>query len=154
MSGPTITTLFFSGHPLLPCTWKVLHRSLCLQNTPKPESLWETSEWTLHSAKVPDLGRISRVLPIFGERTVKINNLAKAVSWSGFLFLHETPWPRSRLERKGFIQLIRPRCCSLPKEVSTGTHTRQELGDRSWHSDHERCCLLDGLPWLAQSALL
>jgi hypothetical protein len=35
-------------------------------------------------------------------------------------------WPRNKLGRKGFIQLTLPHCCSLPKEVKTGTQTGQE----------------------------
>jgi hypothetical protein len=32
------------------------------------------------------------------------------------------------LERKGFIQLTLPHCCSSPKEVRTGTQSGQEAG--------------------------
>jgi hypothetical protein len=49
----------------------------------------------------------------------------------GFVFLHKTPWPSRKLERKGFIQLKLPHCCDSPKEVRIGTHTRQDLGGRS-----------------------
>ncbi|EDL28893.1 mCG140641, partial [Mus musculus] len=48
-----------------------------------------------------------------------------------FVFLHKTPWPSRKLERKGFIQLKLPHCCDSPKEVRIGTHTRQDLGGRS-----------------------
>jgi hypothetical protein len=33
-----------------------------------------------------------------------------------------------KMERKGFIQLAFPYCCSSPKEVSTGTQADQEAG--------------------------
>jgi hypothetical protein len=45
-----------------------------------------------------------------------------------FLLLHKISWPRSKLRRKGFIPLILPHCCSLPKEVRTGTQAGQEAG--------------------------
>ena len=48
------------------------------------------------------------------------------LSRSGFVFLQETPWPRSKLGRKGFIQLTLPHCCSSPKDVRTGTQASQE----------------------------
>jgi hypothetical protein len=48
----------------------------------------------------------------------------------------QTSWPRGKLGRKGFIQLILPHCCSSPKEIRTGTHTGQELGGRSWCRGH------------------
>jgi hypothetical protein len=35
------------------------------------------------------------------------------------------------LERKGFIQLTLPHCCSSLKAVSTGTHTGEEVEVRS-----------------------
>jgi hypothetical protein len=50
------------------------------------------------------------------------------VSWSGFLFLPKTSWSKSKLGRKGFIQLILPHCCSSPNVVRTGTQAGQEAG--------------------------
>jgi hypothetical protein len=50
--------------------------------------------------------------------------------WSGFVFLHKTLLPRSKLWRKRFIQLTLPHYSSSPKEVWTGTHTGQKLGAR------------------------
>jgi len=73
------------------------------------------------------------------------------VSSSGFVVLYKTSWPRGRLERKGFIQLTLPHCCSSPKEVRTGTHTRQELRGWSWCRGHGGV-LLTGLIPLAWSA--
>jgi len=40
----------------------------------------------------------------------------------------QTSRPRSKLGRKGFIQLTLPHCCSSPKEVRTGTQAGQEAG--------------------------
>jgi hypothetical protein len=71
------------------------------------------------------------------------------LSYSGFLFLHKASRPRSKLDRKVFIQLTLPLCCSSPKEVRIGTHTGQELGGRSWCRDYGR-----GVPyWLASPGL-
>ena len=39
-----------------------------------------------------------------------------------------TSWPRSKLGRKGFIQLTLLHCCSSQKEVRTGTQASQEAG--------------------------
>jgi hypothetical protein len=60
--------------------------------------------------------------------------------------LAQTSWPRSKLGRKGFIQLTLPHCCSSPKEIRTGTQVRkQELMQRPWR---------DVTYWLAQLAFL
>jgi len=40
----------------------------------------------------------------------------------------QTSGPRSKLGRKGFIQLTLPHCCSSPKRVRTGTQAGQEAG--------------------------
>jgi hypothetical protein len=40
----------------------------------------------------------------------------------------QTSWPRSKLERKGFIRLTLPYCYSSPKEVRTGTQVGQKAG--------------------------
>jgi hypothetical protein len=48
----------------------------------------------------------------------------------------QTSWPRNKLGRKGFIQLILPHCCWSPKEVRAGTQAGQELGGRSWCRGH------------------
>ena len=63
----------------------------------------------------------------------------------------QTLWPRSKLGRKGFIQLTLPHCCSLPKEVRTGTQVGQKAGADA--EAMERCSLLACFPWLAQPAL-
>jgi hypothetical protein len=59
---------------------------------------------------------------------------------------------KKHLGRKGFIQLTLPHCCSLPKEVRTGTQTSQEAGADA--ETMEGCSLLGCFPWLAQTALL
>jgi len=59
---------------------------------------------------------------------------------------------RSKLGRKGFIQLTLPHCCSSPKEVRTGTQAGQEAGADA--EVMEGCYSLACLPWLAQLALL
>jgi hypothetical protein len=59
---------------------------------------------------------------------------------------------KKHLGRKGFIQLTLPHCCSLPKEVRTGTQTGQEAGADVETID--RCSLLACFPLLAQPALL
>jgi hypothetical protein len=59
---------------------------------------------------------------------------------------------KKQVERKGFIQLTLPYCCSSPKEVRTGTQAGQKAG-----ADAEAmkgCSLLACFPWLAQPALL
>ena len=64
----------------------------------------------------------------------------------------QTSWPRSKLGRKGFIQLTLPHCCSSPKEVRTGTQAGQEAeGDAE---AMEGCSLLACFSWLAQLAFL
>jgi hypothetical protein len=60
--------------------------------------------------------------------------------------------PRSKLRRKGFIQRTLPNCCSLPKEVRTGTEAGQESGADV--EAMEGCYLLACFPWLAQFAFL
>jgi hypothetical protein len=40
----------------------------------------------------------------------------------------QTSWSRSKLGRKGFIQLTLPHCCSSPKEVRTRTQAGQDIG--------------------------
>jgi len=64
----------------------------------------------------------------------------------------QTSWPRSKLGRKGFIQLTLPHCCSSPKEVRTGTEAGQEAGADA--EVMEGCCLLACFCWLAQLAFL
>jgi hypothetical protein len=59
------------------------------------------------------------------------------------------------LGRKGFIQLTFPCCCSLPKEVRTGTQAGQEAGaDVEAMEAMEGYYLLACFPWLDQPALL
>jgi hypothetical protein len=59
----------------------------------------------------------------------------------------QTSWPRSKLWRKGFIQLTLPHCCSSPKEFRAGTQAGQEAG-----ADAEAMeCAAD---WLAFPGLL
>ena len=43
----------------------------------------------------------------------------------------QTSRPRSKLGRKGLIQLTLPHCCSSPKEVRKGPQTGKEPGGRS-----------------------
>jgi hypothetical protein len=64
----------------------------------------------------------------------------------------QTSWPRSKLGRKGFIQLTFPHCCSSLKEVRTGTQADQEAGAGA--EAMEGCSLLACFSWLAQPALL
>jgi hypothetical protein len=61
----------------------------------------------------------------------------------------KTSWPRSKLGRKGFIQLTLPYCCSSPKQVRTGTQAGQKAG-----ADAEAMegCFFTGLLPLACSA--
>jgi hypothetical protein len=59
---------------------------------------------------------------------------------------------RSKLGRKGFIQLTLLHCCSATKEVRTGTQAGQEAGAAA--EAMEGCFLLACFPWLAQLALL
>ena len=69
-----------------------------------------------------------------------------------FLFLPKHHDLRSKLGRKGFIQLTLPHCCSSPKEVRTGTQAGQEAGADA--EAMEGCYLLPCFPWLAQLAFL
>lgn len=64
---------------------------------------------------------------------------------------NKTPWPRSKLTKKGFLWLILPYCCSSSKEVRTRTEIGQELGGISWHRGHEEV-LLPGVLRMACSA--
>ena len=59
---------------------------------------------------------------------------------------------KSKLGRKGFIQLTLPHCSSSPKEVRTGTQAGQEEGADA--EAMEGCSLLACFHWLAQPALL
>jgi len=56
----------------------------------------------------------------------------------------QTSWPRSKLGRKGCIQLTLPHGCSSPKKVRTGTQAGQEAG-----ADAEA---MEGCYWLPYSA--
>jgi hypothetical protein len=62
----------------------------------------------------------------------------------------QTSWPRSKLGRKGLIQLTHPHCCSSLKEVRTGTQAGQEAGADA--EAMEGCYLLVCFSWLAQLA--
>jgi hypothetical protein len=59
----------------------------------------------------------------------------------------QTPWPRSKLGRKGFIRLTLPYCCSSPRKsgLELKQVRKQELMQRPWR---------DVLYWLAQPTLL
>jgi hypothetical protein len=59
---------------------------------------------------------------------------------------------KKKLEKKGFIQLTFPHCCSSLKEVRTGTQAGQEAGADTEAT--EGCSLLACFPWLAQPAHL
>jgi hypothetical protein len=72
----------------------------------------------------------------------------------GFLFLHKNIMTKSKLGRKGFIQLTFPHCCSSPKEVRIGTHIDRNLEAGVNEEAMEECCLLACFPWLAQQAFL
>jgi hypothetical protein len=52
--------------------------------------------------------------------------------------------------RKGFIQLTLPCCCSLPKEVRTGTQAGQEADAEAMEGYYLLACF----PWLTQLAFL
>jgi hypothetical protein len=62
----------------------------------------------------------------------------------------QTSWPRSKLGRKGFIQLTLLHRCSSPKEVRTGTQAVQKAGAAT--EVMEGCSLLACFPWLTQLA--
>ena len=64
----------------------------------------------------------------------------------------QTSWSRSKLGKKGFIQLILPHCCSSPKEVRTGTQAGQEAGADA--EDMEGCYLLDCFPLACSACFL
>ena len=61
--------------------------------------------------------------------------------------LAQTSWPRSKLERKGFIHLTLPHCCLSPRKsgLELKQVRKQELMQRPWR---------DVLYWLASSGLL
>ena len=58
----------------------------------------------------------------------------------------QTSWLRSKLGRKGFIQLTLPHCCSSAKDVRTGTQAGQEAGADA--KTIQGCYLLACFPWL------
>jgi hypothetical protein len=60
--------------------------------------------------------------------------------------------PRSKLKRKGFIQLTFPHCFSSLKEVRTGTQAVQEAGADA--KAMEECYLLACFPWLVSLVFL
>jgi hypothetical protein len=64
----------------------------------------------------------------------------------------QTSWPRSKLERKGFIQLTLPHCCSSP--TKSGLELKQVRKQELMPEAMEGCSLLACLSWLAQPALL
>ena len=59
----------------------------------------------------------------------------------------QTSWPRSKLGRKGFIQLTLPYCCSSPRKsgLELKQVRKQELMQKPWR---------DVLYWLASPGLL
>jgi len=58
------------------------------------------------------------------------------LSWS-FYRCDKTPWPKSKLGRKGFIQLTFLHCCSSPRKVRTKQNAnRTGTGSRSWCRGH------------------
>ena len=59
----------------------------------------------------------------------------------------QTSWPRSKLERKGFIRLTLPYCCSSPRKsgLELKQVRKQELMQRPWR---------DVTYWLASPGLL
>ena len=63
----------------------------------------------------------------------------------------QTSWPRSKLGKKGFIQLTL-QYWFITKEVRTGTQAGQEAGADA--EAMEGCSLLACLPWLAQNQVL
>jgi hypothetical protein len=58
---------------------------------------------------------------------------------------------KKQLERKGFIMLTLPHCCSSTKEVRTGTQEGQKAGTDA--EAMEECSLLACFPWLAKPEL-
>jgi hypothetical protein len=59
---------------------------------------------------------------------------------------------KSKLGRKGFIQLTCPDCCSPLREVRNGIQAGQKAGADA--EAMEGCSLLACFPWLAQPALI
>jgi hypothetical protein len=59
---------------------------------------------------------------------------------------------KSKLGRKGFIELTLPHCCLSPKEVRNGTQAGKEAGADA--EGMEGCYLLAKFYWHAQLALL
>jgi hypothetical protein len=76
----------------------------------------------------------------------------RQVSQSRFLFLHKTSWPRSKLGRKGFIQL--PHCYHHQRKSGQKLTQGRNLEAGADAEAMKVCCLLDCFPWLAQPAFL
>jgi hypothetical protein len=53
-----------------------------------------------------------------------------------FYCYNETPWPKSNLERKGFIWLTLPHCCSSPEGSQDRNSNRTGPVGRSWCRGH------------------
>jgi hypothetical protein len=70
-----------------------------------------------------------------------------------FYCCNETPWPKRKLGRKGFIWLTVLHHWFLLKEVRTAIQTGQEPRGRIWCKSHGGV-LLTGFSWLAQLAFL
>ena len=64
----------------------------------------------------------------------------------------QTSWPRSKLGRKGFIQLTFPYCCSSPKD--TGLELKQVKKQELMQRPQKDVSLLACFTWLAQTAVL
>jgi hypothetical protein len=64
-------------------------------------------------------------------------SLLQLLTFLAFLIaVMKYPWPKSKLEKKGFIQFILSYCCPLPKEVRIGIQTGQKPGSRRWCRHH------------------
>jgi hypothetical protein len=93
------------------------------------------------------------MIPVRGGLKQEEGESKASVSVRGSIPAHNT-MTRSKLGRKGFIQLTLPYCCSSPKEVRTGTHTGRNLEIGADAEIMKGCSLLACFPWLAQLAFL
>ena len=63
----------------------------------------------------------------------------------------QTSWPRSKLGRKGFIQLTLPHCCSSPKNQDWYS---SRSGSRMWYRGHGGMSLTGLLPLACSACFL
>ena len=98
------------------------------------------------SIRANETGKIGHTKCWWGYRESRI-----PVFSLGSYYCNKTPCPKTKLGWEGFICLMLPDHSPSLEDVSTGTYTELEPGDRSWCRIH-RGVLLTGLLPVACSA--